>query len=46
MITEITIEGLVSYDNKYDLWCVDEDFIENTISEFEGKKVVVTITVI
>lgn len=46
MITDIVLEGVVSYDNKYDLWCVDEDFIENTISGFEGKKVVVTITVI
>ena len=45
MITEITIEGDVSYDVEYDLWCVGEDFIENIISDFEGKKVVVTITV-
>ena len=46
MITEITIEGLVSFDAKYDLWCVDEDYIENIISDFEDKKVLVTITVI
>lgn len=46
MIAEIVIEGIVTYDNTHDLWCVDEDFIENVISSFEGKKVVVTITVI
>lgn len=46
MIKNIVIEGIVSYDVEYDLWCVDEDFIENTISDFDGKKVVVTITVI
>ena len=44
MIKNIVIEGVVSYDVEYDLWCVDEDFIENIISDFEGKKVVVTIT--
>lgn len=46
MIKNIVIEGVVSYDVEYDLWCVDEDFIENIISDFDGKKVVVTITVI
>lgn len=46
MITDIVLEGVVFYDNKYDLWCVDEDFIENIISDFENKKVLVTITVI
>ena len=46
MIKNIVIEGVVSYDVEYDLWCVDEDFIENNISDFDGKKVVVTITVI
>lgn len=46
MIKNIVLEGVVSYDVEYDLWCVDENFIENIISDFEGKKVVVTITVI
>jgi hypothetical protein len=46
MIKNIVLEGVVYYDAKYDLWCVDEDFIENIISDFEDKKVVVTITVI
>ncbi len=46
MIKNIVLEGVVSYDVEYDLWCVDEDFIENIISDFDGKKVVVTITVI
>lgn len=46
MIKNIVLEGVVSYDNKYDLWCVDEDFIENIISDFEDKKVLVTITAI
>ena len=46
MIKNIVLEGDVSYDDDYDLWCVDEDFIENIISDFEGKKVLVTITVI
>ncbi len=44
MVKNIILEGVVSYDNKYDLWCVDEDFIENIISDFEDKKVLVTIT--
>jgi len=44
MVKSIILEGVVSYDNKYDLWCVDEDFIENIISDFEDKKVLVTIT--
>jgi len=46
MIKNIVLEGVVSYDVEYDLWCVDEDFIENIISDFEDKKVLVTITVI
>lgn len=46
MVKIIILEGVVTYDDKYDLWCVGEDFIENIISDFEGKKVVVTITVI
>ncbi len=46
MIKNIILEGVVSYDVEYDLWCVDEDFIENIISDFEDKKVLVTITVI
>ena len=46
MIKNIVLEGVVSYDVEYDLWCVGEDFIENIISDFEDKKVVVTITVI
>jgi hypothetical protein len=44
MITEITIEGLVTYDNEFDLWRVDDEAIETTISDFENRKVVVTIT--
>ena len=40
----IVLEGDVSYDDKYDLWCVGEDYIENIISDFEDKKVLVTIT--
>ena len=40
----IILEGVVSFDAKYDLWCVGEDFIENIISDFEDKKVLVTIT--
>lgn len=46
MIKNIILEGIVSYDVEYDLWCVGEDFIENIISDFEDKKVLVTITVI
>jgi hypothetical protein len=46
MIKNIVLEGVVSYDVEYDLWCVDENFIENIISDFEDKKVLVTITVI
>jgi len=46
MIKNIVLEGDVSYDDDYDLWCVGEDFIENIISDFEDKKVLVTITVI
>ena len=44
MTKKIVLEGDVSYDDDYDLWRVDEDFIENIISDFNGKKVVVTIT--
>lgn len=44
MITEITIEGLVTYDDKFDLWRVDDEAIETTISDFENRRVVVTIT--
>jgi hypothetical protein len=46
MVKIIILEGIVSYDDEYDLWCVGEDFIENIISDFEDKKVLVTITVI
>lgn len=46
MVKNIILEGIVSYDVEYDLWCVGEDFIENIISDFEDKKVLVTITVI
>ncbi len=44
MIKNIILEGDVYYDVKYDLWCVGEDYIENIISDFEDKKVLVTIT--
>lgn len=44
MITEITIEGIVTYNEEYDSWCVDINSIENIISDFENRKVVVTIT--
>ena len=44
MITEITIEGLVTYDDEFDLWRVDDEAIETTISDFENRRVVVTIT--
>lgn len=46
MVKNIILEGVVSYDVEYDLWCVGEDYIENIISDFEDKKVLVTITVI
>ena len=46
MVKNIILEGVVYYDAKYDLWCVGEDYIENIISDFEDKKVLVTITVI
>ena len=46
MVKYVILEGVVSYDDEYDVWCVGEDFIENIISDFEDKKVVVTITVI
>ena len=46
MVKNIILEGVVSYDVEYDLWCVGEDYIENNISDFEDKKVLVTITVI
>ena len=44
MAKNIILEGVVSYDDEYDLWCVGEDSIENIISDFEDKKVLVTIT--
>ena len=44
MVKNVILEGVVSYDDEYDLWCVDEDSIENIISDFEDKKVLVTIT--
>ena len=46
MVKNIILEGVVSFDAKYDLWCVGEDYIEDIISDFEDKKVLVTITVI
>lgn len=46
MIKNIVIEGIVIYDDNFDLWRVDDVAIETTISEFENRKVVVTITVI
>lgn len=46
MIKNIVIEGIVTYDDNYDLWRVDDEAIETTISNFENRKVVVTITVI
>jgi len=44
MVKNIILEGVVSFDVKYDLWCVGEDYIEDIISDFEDKKVLVTIT--
>ena len=44
MTKSIILEGVVYYDAKYDLWCVGEDYIENIISDFEDKKVLMTIT--
>ncbi len=44
MVKNIILEGVVSFDAKYDLWCVGEDYIEDIISDFEDKKVLVTIT--
>ena len=44
MAKNIILEGVVSFDAKYDLWCVGEDYIEDIISDFEDKKVLVTIT--
>ena len=44
MITDIEIEGIVTYNEEFDSWRVDIDSIENIISDFEGRKVVVTIT--
>ena len=46
MVKYIILEGVVSFDVKHELWCVGEDYIEDIISDFEDKKVVVTITVI
>jgi len=44
MVKNIILEGVVFFDAKYDLWCVGEDYIEDIISDFEDKKVLVTIT--
>ena len=44
MVKIIILEGVVTYDDKFDLWRVGEDYIENIISDFEDKKVLVTIT--
>ena len=44
MTKSIILEGVVSFDAEYDLWCVGEDYIEGIISDFEDKKVLVTIT--
>ena len=44
MVKNVILEGVVYYDVEYDLWCVGEDYIENIISDFEDKKVLVTIT--
>ena len=44
MVKNIILEGVVFFDVKYDLWCVGEDYIEDIISDFEDKKVLVTIT--
>ena len=44
MIKNIVLEGDVSYDDDYDLWRVDDEAIETTISDFENRRVVVTIT--
>ena len=46
MIKNIILEGVVTYDDKFDLWRVDDEAIETTISDFENRRVVVTITVI
>lgn len=46
MIKNIILEGIVTYDDKFDLWRVDDEAIETTISDFENRRVVVTITVI
>ena len=44
MITNIEIEGVVTYNEECDSWRIDINSIENIISDFEGRKVVVTIT--
>jgi len=46
MVKIIVIEGIVTYDDEFDLWRVDDEAIETTISDFENRKVAVTITVI
>ena len=46
MIKNIVIEGIVSYGNNFNLWRVDDEATETTISNSENRKVVVTITVI
>lgn len=44
MIKNIILEGIVTYDDKFDLWRVDDEAIETTISDFENRRVIVTIT--
>ena len=44
MTKSIILEGVVSFNAKYELWCVGEDYIEDIISDFKDKKVLVTIT--
>ena len=44
MIKNIVLEGIATYDDEFDLWRVDDEAIETTISDFENRRVVVTIT--
>ena len=44
MITDIAFEGVVTYDDNSDTWRVDEDSVMGVIADFEGKRVIVTIT--
>lgn len=46
MVKSMIIDGVVTYDEEYDLWCVGECFIDDVIFDFEDKKCVVTITVV